>query len=547
MYLLTFCLLGISFASSAALEDEVIRTEIEQMRLAEHHLVAGEPVTGGELLMRLYESRAFKPFWERIDRRRALMNAIVGVEADGLDPRDYHLVTLVRMGASEEDPAHFDPLRRGQRDVLLTDALLRLSGHLLSGKVDPEQLNPAWNLRRGSDGRRPLEVAQALLGSESLEAALDSLKPTHEFYLSLKSALARHREIAAVAGWPLVPRGPTLRQGDSGERVLAIRARLAVTDLVEGTAPKPRVFDGELADAVRRFQKRHGLSVDGAVGGRTLAAMNVSTEDRVAQIRANLERSRWVLNDLEPEFVLVDIAGFQVLYVRNSEVIWRSRVVVGRNYRKTPIFRGELRYLVLNPSWTLPPTILAEDVLPAIQGDRHYLTTRNIRVLDAKGTEVDPAAVDWEAYDGRDFPYMLRQEPGPGNALGHIKFIFPNRYHVYLHDTPSRELFEHTARAFSSGCIRVERPLELAELVLADSGRWNVESLSKAVTEGRTRNIDLERPIPVLLLYWTAAVDAEGAILFHPDIYARDAPLLRALNAPVDPAAISLYPDAQPD
>lgn len=524
-------LLAASTVAAGTTVDEVIRAEIEEMRLAADRLVAGERVTGGELLMTLYEQGTFQPLWSRSERRQALLRSILGAEADGLDRRDYHWQALEHLEASPAPPLAGDARTVGQQDILLTDALLRLITHLRLGKVDPVSLDPAWNLPRGDDPLPADQTAAALLVAGDLETAIDALRPTLPYYRDLKTALARYRGLAAAGGWPLLPEGPTLRLGDRGQRVLALRARLAVTDPMVGEPVDPALFDAELDSAVHRFQRRHGLEVDGAVGRGTRAALNVPVAERIEQLRINLERARWVLQDLDPEFVLVDIAGFSVLYVRDAEVLWRSRAVVGRSYRKTPIFRGEMRYLVLNPTWTIPPTIVAEDVLPAVKRDPSYLAARNIRVLDANGRALNPATVDWARYSGRDFPYLLRQEPGPDNALGRIKFMFPNRYHVYLHDTPSREPFGRAGRAFSSGCIRVERPLELAELVLGDPRRWSATLLAAFIAQGKTRTIHLPRPLPVLLLYWTATVGEDGEISFRPDIYDRDPPLRAALNA----------------
>lgn len=252
---------------------------------------------------------------------------------------------------------------------------------------------------------------------------------------------------------------------------------------------------------------------------------------RIDQIRVNLERARWMLHDVPQTFVVADIAGFEAGYFRAGRLIWRSRVQVGKPYRSTPIFRSNISYLVLNPTWTVPPGIEARDILPAVKRNRGYLAAKNLRVIDQQGRTVDPARIDWSRYSGRNFPYTFRQDPGPDNALGQIKFMFPNPHFVYLHDTPSKDLFERDVRAFSSGCIRVERPLELAELLLNDPDQWSLEKIRSAVDTQKTRTVTLPAPVPVLLYYWTAQGQADGSVHFKNDVYRRDPAVLKALDS----------------
>jgi murein L,D-transpeptidase YcbB/YkuD len=240
-----------------------------------------------------------------------------------------------------------------------------------------------------------------------------------------------------------------------------------------------------------------------------------------------------VFYDPESEFLVVNVAGFQLYLVRRGDIVWRTRVQVGRPYRQTPIFRAEMTYLVVNPTWTVPPTILRNDILPAVRRDPAYLASRNIDVFDSRGRAVDAAAADWS---GRNPPYRLVQRPGIDNALGRIKFMFPNEHAVYLHDTPSRDLFERDSRAFSSGCIRVENPLELAGHLLG-SGRAQ-DRLEALVASGRTETVFLDKPMTVMLLYWTAEVDAQGRISFFPDVYQRDAAVIAALAEPFRAPAV---------
>jgi murein L,D-transpeptidase YcbB/YkuD len=323
-------------------------------------------------------------------------------------------------------------------------------------------------------------------------------------------------------------------------RVVALRARLAASpDSVRASSPPgspadlPTRYDDALADAVRAFQRRHGLLVDAAVGPRTLAALNEPIAARIDALRVNLERLRWVFRDLSEEFVAVNIAAFRAVYVADGELRWHARAIVGRPYRQTPVFRDAITYLELNPTWTVPPTILRKDILPRLREDPAYLAAKHLRVIDPNGGPVDSATIDWRSVRAGTFPYLLRQDPGPHNALGRIKFMFPNRHAVYLHDTPARDLFARAERVFSSGCIRIDKPLDLAVALLDEPTRWDRAALQAAIDSGRTQRLRLPRPVPIMLLYLTAYADENGTINFRHDVYGRDAAVLAALDGPL--------------
>jgi murein L,D-transpeptidase YcbB/YkuD len=307
----------------------------------------------------------------------------------------------------------------------------------------------------------------------------------------------------------------------------------ATANTAVGT-PDPLLFDATLEAAVRHFQHRHLLATDGAIGPATLRELNVPVQARIDQIRLNLERGRWVLHEVKKDgdLVIVDIAGFGVRFIRDRKTIWQTRAVVGKPYRQTPIFKSAIDHVVLNPTWTVPPTILEKDILPAVRRDRGYLAKRGLEVIDRNGRPIPTSSIDFSRYSGRNFPYMIRQAAGDDNALGQVKIMFPNPYLVYLHDTPSKALFEEDRRVFSSGCIRTERPFELVELLLADPSRWNRAAIDAAVATRVTRTVRLPKPVPVLILYWTVDQDDDGSIMFKPDPYARDARELAALDSP---------------
>ena len=494
-------------------------------------VVEGAEVASRVLLPQFYARRRFRPAWSDPADVDALLGAVRESADHGLDPADYHEAALAALrplaGADVEHAAALD--------LLLTDAVLRLAYHFLYGKVDPSTSDADWNFARELPDEDYVEALEAALSAHRIRPALDELAPRGWLYEALRRELGRTRSAAAAGGWPRVPAGPALEPGGSDPRVAALRARLAASGALPAEAdPASPVYGEPLAEAVRRFQRHHGLADDGVVGARTLAALNVGPEARIDQLRVNLERARWVLHDLPTRFVLVNVASFEAFYFADRELLWRARAQVGRDARRTPIFRAELQYLVLNPTWTVPPGILAKDILSAGASAGSVVQRKGLRVLDRAGREVEPGSVVWGRYTARNFPYTLRQDPGPTNALGRVKFMFPNPHLVYLHDTPSKELFERSERAFSSGCIRIERPFELAELLLADPVKWSRERIDAVVASGKTTTVWLDRPPPVLLLYWTALPTLEGPVRFFRDLYGRDPKVLAGLERPFE-------------
>jgi murein L,D-transpeptidase YcbB/YkuD len=522
---------GLSQAASLSVE-ALLHQRVDAISAGAAPQAAGARLWAARLICDFYRERGYRLAWEDPADVEDLI-AIAGRSYErGLVPADYHLPLMLetlREVQSNDNPA---PQRRVELDLLLTDSLARLASHAYFGKVDPADLDGDWNFGLRRDRQQSAYALNQILGRGELEKNFAELVRGAPFYRRLERALADYRALAATGGWPRIPEGPTLELGYRGERTDLLRERLRLTgDLGPEPVADPLSFDTRLEVGVKAFQERHGLAQDGKVGRKTLAALNRPVSARIRQLRVNMERARWVQRDLPEEFLLIDIAGFHASLVRDGAEVWRSRAQVGRPYRETPVFRADLTYLELNPTWTVPPTVLEEDILPQASQNPGYLSDRNIRVLNANGVSLDPSTIDWSAVSARSFPYLLRQDPGPSNALGRIKFVFPNPHSVYLHDTPSKSLFERPERAFSSGCIRIEDPLSLAELLL-DDPRWNRARIAREIDTGRTRALSLVRPLPVLLLYWTAEVGDDGRVYFREDLYQRDAKLLQALNAP---------------
>ncbi len=517
---------------------EAIRDRIDHLRYDTERDVRGARIIAAELVAKYYEAQEFRPAWQDVAKLDQLVASIEDLRNDGLDPDDYHLEALrsYRLDVRMQSP--LTPQDLADMELLATDAFLLGLYHVFQGKVDPEKLSSQWNFsqRPTPSLEEGLQRFSARLAAGEIREAFANARPAHAWYQRGRESLKHYRAIAAAGGWPSIAEGPSLKVGMSDSRVPTLRKRLSITrDLVEApgtTAPaEPNLYDAILEQAVKAFQERHGLTPDGAVGPGTRAAMNVPVQQRIDQIRVNLERGRWTLHEIKGEFVLVDVAGFYVSYFRNDEPIWTSKVVVGRDERETPIFRSKITYVVFNPTWTIPPGILVKDKLPELKRNAGALKRMNIRVLDSGGREVNPYSVDWNRYGpSRLPPFQFVQDPGPNNALGLVKIMFPNPYLVYLHDSPAKSLYEQDQRTFSSGCIRVEKPFELAELVLNDP-QWNRQSIDALIAKKETRTVNLKQPIPVLILYWTAQPRLDGQVVFRADVYGRDPPTLAALNS----------------
>jgi murein L,D-transpeptidase YcbB/YkuD len=467
--------------------------------------------------------------WQNPQNVEDLLKDIASIADDGLNPEDYHLSQLLVLKLRLDDVESPDPSLLADYDILLTDSLVRLCYHIQFGKVDPESLDPAWNMTRRVRNQNPVGAIEKRLRTATLAKGLKNIRPEIDYYEQSKSVLKKYRAIQDDGGWEAVPEGPTLKPGMADPRIYQLRKRLAITGDFEGTVSDSDNYDEDLKAAVLRFQARHRLKADGAVGKNTYAALNITVKQKIDQIRVNLERARWVFHDLPEAYIEVDIAGFQAYNFEGTNANWTSKVQVGKPFRKTPVFKSKIKYIVFNPTWTVPPTILQKDILPKIKKNPDYLTKMKISLIDRKGRTVDPNSVDWSKYS-KNVPYTLRQEPGPHNALGRVKFIFPNKHFIYLHDTPSRSLFGRQDRAFSSGCIRVEKDIELAEILLNDPEKWNRQSIQELIDTNKTRRVNLPKPKPVMLLYVTLRFDENDNYIFIKDVYERDQQVLDGLN-----------------
>jgi murein L,D-transpeptidase YcbB/YkuD len=521
-------------------EQQLLQQRLEQLYFDNQPATGEEPVYTAAYLLDLYRKNHFTPLWGNQDNIHQLISAIIASAEEGFIPDDYHLKAITRF--SNEPREQLSLAQQVEADLLLSDAMLLLGHHKRFGKADPSKVDEKQNLETNTPRPQLADIFLGAIKTGTVRASLEQLSPHHQAYVALKEALKQYKQLAGQGGWPQVPMvSESLRPGMQDSRVPAIRRRLAVTGEYH---PKGKEegnnYSGAVVEAVKAFQARHHLEPDGVAGKTTIMAMNISATERIKQIRVNLERTRWVIHDMPSSNLIVDIAGFMLQYYHDNTPIWSSKVMVGKPYHQTPIFRSAITYIVLNPTWTPTPDIVKNETVPSIVKDPEFLAKQRLRVYDSSGSEVDSTTIPWGQYQGRHFPYTLRQDSGRDNALGLIKFLFPNPYHVYLHDTPSKSLFGRSQRAFSHGCIRVQNPLELGRLILAhDSGNATTpEKMDQIIASGKTTTVILKQPLPIYLMYLTANVK-DGKVLFKPDLYDRDASIVAALNAPPSPLKLT--------
>lgn len=527
-WLAGLCLLIVLLApQTRAAENEDVAAAIREFITSGHATLASE--TDDERLFQIftfYEDRDFKPIWTRDagakTKARVLLEALRSAADHGLDPA-YYSIPEIEARIDSTNPEELAEL-----DLVLSDVFADFGRDLSRGRIIPTQL--ARDIQLVPHGPGPLHLIDGAEAADDLGPYLDSLAPQTPQYARLKEKLAEYRAIAEKGGWPAIEAGATLKPGMADPRLPALARLLTTTGDLPGQAgDPPAVYDERLVGAIKSFQSRHGLADDGVIGPATLAAFNVPVEDRIRQMEINLERRRWMEDRLGELYLFVNLADAYLKVVQETgdreKTIHTARLVVGKPYTRTPVFSEMVSYVVINPNWGVPASIANNEFLPKLKADPGFLLRQNIRIFSGS-SEVDPFSVNWQSLSR--VPYQLRQDPGDGNALGRIKFMFPNPFNVYLHDTPSKSLFEKEVRYFSHGCMRVQNPEQLAELLLGRQG-WTRDKIRAQIASGKQRIVNLERKIPIHITYLTAWVNKDGSVHFRNDVYGRDKQLAAAL------------------
>jgi murein L,D-transpeptidase YcbB/YkuD len=473
---------------------------------------------------RHYALRNYAALWFGADtpagKAEALKAALANADREGMTPSDYDPTLLPGWNKSPE-----------HAELAYSFAAARYGIDVQSGRADPKRVEP--DLFVYSRETKPESVLLRLGLASDLQDALTKMAPTSDRYQRLRLAYAAWRARATEPFPAPIPDGPTLKPGLQDARVPALRDRLIYAGDTSVTATGGIEYDAETQAAVMRFQVQHGLDPDGAVGKKSLSMLNRNAADRAKTIALNMERLRWMPDDLGPKYVIVNIADFRLNYIANRKVILNMAVVVGRPYRRTPVFSDNIRYIDFSPTWTVPPTVLVKDIIPKLKKDPAAIDRLGFEFFTSgnAGVKVDPATIDWATVTPKSFPYQIRQRPGEENALGRVKFMFPNAHNIYLHDSPHRELYAFSERAFSSGCIRLSQPTALAKALLAQMQDWSEQRIEDSMDQPNPVRVNLPEPVPVHITYMTAWVDDQGEVQFRPDIYDRDRDLAEALLA----------------
>jgi murein L,D-transpeptidase YcbB/YkuD len=476
---------------------------------------------GSDAVAAFYEARDFRPAWIGGDAQQAMIVQIRAVIAraneQGLRPDDYRL-------PRDAQPA---PGRASaQYDAAVTDALLRYAHDVRAGRFRPSDVYEDAALAAPRyDAAAELTRA---LRANAFSRYLTDLPPSRPEYRRLAAALARYRAIADEDGWPMIPGQGGINMGGRDDRVRALTRRLQTEDPKLAAISAPSAT--ELRDALKRFQSRNGLQDDGVVGSATLAALNIPADVRAGVIAANMERWRWLPPQFERRYVAVNVPDQSAAYVRDGRSVLASKVVIGRESSPTPIVRAEIVSVVVNPPWNIPGDIAARDLLPQLKRNPNYLAANHMVVTDGPPNDPYGRKIDWSKIKPAEFPYAIRQLPGPDTVLGAVMLDSPNDFDVYLHDTPNKKLFDLTTREISNGCVRVQQIFPFASLALTGNPDDGMEALNAAVKTRETQRIALPAPLPVYFLYFTASATGDGEVAFGPDRYGRDAPLMAALK-----------------
>ena len=460
-------------------------------------------------------------YWVGTGRMTPFIQRLEDAEFDGLNPDDYPIDTLINLrDAIQPD----DPQGAARAELYYTAFFVAYAADLKIGRVTPQKVDP--NLFRSRKTIDVLRVLTELKKQREPGRFLSAFEPRNEHYQALKKMMRAYSQVAEEGSWPVIDQGLTLKPGTSDPRVMKVRALLSLTGDFEWDVSASPVYDQKLAIAVQRFQQRNGLEAKGLLGKKTILAMNIPPAERIKQIMLNMERWRWMPDNLGPDHFLVNIAAFELQRVQSSVIVERMNVVAGAVATQTPEFSDEMEYVELNPTWTVPYNIATTEMLPKLRANPGAYASDFDVFMNGKLTSWN--SIDWNGYGPGTFPFTFRQNPGPKNALGKAKFMFPNSHNIYLHDTPAKDKFASTSRAFSHGCIRLSKPLELAHALIDTIPGWSAVQLNQALASGVNTKIVLPQKIPVHLIYATA-FKGENGIEFRPDVYGRDRKLYSAL------------------
>ncbi|SIN67622.1 L,D-transpeptidase family protein [Algoriphagus halophilus] len=525
------------------------QSEDEVSRLIRFRMESDEPMDKIEIRMisllttdeiiDFYNHRAFEKAWSQngllTKAAYDLRLEILQSEFDGLTPEDYHLSRIESFFRTfEANKANGVPNEPGDLadfDIFLSDAFFHLARNLEIGKVDPSKFGEDWEIARKEPVFTYPVLLEQALAQNDIHGSMELLYPKFSIYKKGREVIRELVEKVKedTLNWKKVKIDKAIRVGESNSVIPRLRERLIYWGLLEEyNFQDVRLYDSIMMDGIKDFQGTHGLDIDGIIGKKTVLAFNDSPQQQLNTAIVNMERLRWLPDTVKnAEFILVNIANFQLDYLKNLDTLFSERVIVGKKYHESPIFMADMSYIVFSPYWNIPYSITQSEIIPSVRRNPNYISEKNMEVITPSGKVVDPSTINWNS---KSFPYLVRQKPGEGNSLGLVKFMFPNKHNVYIHDTNARSLFALDDRALSHGCIRVRNPQDFAKVLLADDPTWTMEGIQTAMHQTQEQVVQLNRKIPVVLVYLTFWADSKGEAHFREDIYDRDEKVLLALK-----------------
>ncbi|MFC5624185.1 L,D-transpeptidase family protein [Algoriphagus winogradskyi] len=463
-----------------------------------------------------------------------LLEQIEDSKYDGLQPEDYHLERIYALSSTpEKENKKFRNLSSDEKvslELLLTDAFFRLAHDLENGKVNPSSLDPNWKFEEKETENNYSEMLKEVAGGSSVEKTFEKLYPNSDLYAQGRKAIQELYTIQKndTLTWEFEPVEGAIEVGDQHAAIPALRKRLMFWDFLKPyEMADPTLFDSTMFAGLQKYQESNGMNPDGIIGALVAESLNKSPQNLIDIASINMERLRWMPKmDWDQEMVLVNIANYQLDYMKNQDTAFTAKVIVGKEYNESPTFTAPMSYIVFSPYWNIPESITNDEIIPSVKKNPNYLSQKNMEVVDGNGAVVKASQVNLAKETG----YRVRQKPGGDNSLGLVKFMFPNDYNIYIHDTPARSLFERETRALSHGCIRIQNPDQFAKILINDKS-WDDEKIQEAMHQETEEVVKLEREIPVVLVYMTFWADKDGKANFRSDVYERDAALLKALRS----------------
>lgn len=531
-------LLASTHGDQDPLQDQ-IRLKLESIQPGRLLSIRNQNLSASGDIFSFYSNREFREIWSSdgilTELAYELRFEIRQSKFDGLDPQEYHLglvdTFFNTFEANKKNKVPNDLGELVDLELLLSDAFFQLAAHLERGKVNPALLKSTWEIARKPQKVNYGDLLSVSLASGEIRRNLETIYPKFTSYKRGREVIRQLDEKSKVdsLNWKPIKIDKTIKVGESNNSIPIIRQRLQFWGYMGYyETENPKVYDSLLFEGVKEFQRKNGMEPDGALGKNSVAGINNSPSLLLDRAAVNMERLRWLPDTLkEAEIILVNIANYRLDYIYKMDTLFSSKVIVGRQYHSTPIFSAAMSYIVFSPYWNIPNSIARNEIIPAIRRNPDYLRQKNMEVVTFSGQPVDPSTINWF---NKSFPYMIRQRPGGSNSLGLVKFMFPNRFSVYIHDTPTRALFDREDRALSHGCIRLQNPTEFAKILLRAMPEWTDERINQAMNQKSERIVNLNRKIPVALVYLTFWADSKGQAHFRQDIYNRDAEILTLLR-----------------